>query len=698
MGSGGPVTAYTSSPAVEVPLGEATRGDVFQISQGDTYYGSPHTGVLLGARRADGQFDTVEGNIPQGSGRVVQRTRALSAPSGHQLRIWRFGRVAPSGQSPKGNMDNAGGGTPGFLQLTGWTFDPDTPTASNSVHVYVDGPAGSGTFVGAIPANNARPDVANAYPGAGADHGFSAAIGGIAPGPHGVWVYAINTAPGGDNPVLWTATVNVPGAAAGSPFGSFDVAEGRVGGRALLRGWTVDPDAQTLPTEVHVYVDGPAGSGARGINLGPADKSRPDVPGAHPGVGDNHGFETEIDGLGPGVHSLWVYAINRAGGGDNPLLRVLQVHVPGPQPMGSMDHASGGASGFLNLVGWTLDPDTPTTENSVHVYIDGPAGAGRFAGSLPARVLRPDVAKTFPGAGAAHGFAGAIGGISPGAHGVWVYAIDTGGGTNPLLWTATVNVPGAQPGSPFGSFDTAEGRRGGAARVTGWTIDPDAKTTPTEVHAYIDGPAGSGARGVNLGLADESRPDVPGVHPGAGDNHGFDAVVDGLAPGVHTLWVYAINNAGGGENPLLRSLEVVVPDDPGLASPPQTPAERGVDATAADPPRISFKPLPKRLTPLRLATRGLTPRLTVTAPAFVKVTLTVDSAVAKRLGLRKGRPLAVAQEWVDSAGALTAKLKVSRKLTNKLKKLRGARLRLTASATDALGGRGADTASVRLTR
>jgi hypothetical protein len=151
-------------------------------------------------------------------------------------------------------------------------------------------------------------------------------------------------------------------------------------------------------------------------------------------------------------------------------------------------------------------------------------------------------------------------------------------GRNPYLYGC---LPTA---GPFGSFDVAEGRVGGAARVAGWTVDSDAKTVPTDVHVYVDGPAGSGARGVNLGAADVARPDVPRVHAGVADNHGFDKVINGLAPEVDTLWVYAINRAGGGDNPLLRALQVQVPDSPGLGNTPQTPGERGFSPTLDDLP------------------------------------------------------------------------------------------------------------------
>jgi surface antigen len=345
----------------------------------------------------------------------------------------------------------------------------------------------------------------------------------------------------------------------GSPFGSFDGATGRVGGAVQVSGWTIDPDAPTTPTAVHVYIDGPAGSGARGVNLGLADVPRPDVGAANPGAGNNHGFNTTITGVSPGMHTLYAYAINAAGGGANPLLRTLQATVPGPDPIGRLDSAHGAVGGFIGVNGWTIDPDAPTTSGQVHVYIDGPAGSGARGVAVPAAVDRPDVAAAYPGAGPAHGYSSAIGGISPGPHTIWVYLINiAGGGSNPLLTTANVTVPAVAAGSPFGSFDGASDKGGGAAQVTGWTIDPDARTTPTQVHIYIDGPAGSGVRGVNLGLADGSRPDVGAAFPGSGDAHGFNTTITGLSPGVHTLWAYAINAAGGGANPLLRTLQVTV--------------------------------------------------------------------------------------------------------------------------------------------
>jgi hypothetical protein len=75
-------------------------------------------------------------------------------------------------------------GTIGFIDsvtgsgASGWTLDPETFAASAeaiSVHLYVNGPAGSGTFVGAATANISRPDV-NTATGFLGNHGFNVPI------------------------------------------------------------------------------------------------------------------------------------------------------------------------------------------------------------------------------------------------------------------------------------------------------------------------------------------------------------------------------------------------------------------------------------------------------------------------------------------------------------------------------------------
>jgi IPT/TIG domain len=98
--------------------------------------------------------------------------------------------------SPIGWLDWAEGGW-----ISGWSFDPDNPSASNDVHLYIGGPAGSGAAGFAVTANQPRPDVNQAL-GVGGDHGFSFQIPPqYANGQqYAVYAYGIDT--GANNPQL----------------------------------------------------------------------------------------------------------------------------------------------------------------------------------------------------------------------------------------------------------------------------------------------------------------------------------------------------------------------------------------------------------------------------------------------------------------------------------------------------------------
>ena len=93
-GGSGPLSDFRKSPAKEVSVSQATRGDVFQISLGDTFNGRPHTGVLLGPRHSNGTFDVIEGNVPAGSGAGL--STILLVPFGCPAAI-----VLPSGASER---------------------------------------------------------------------------------------------------------------------------------------------------------------------------------------------------------------------------------------------------------------------------------------------------------------------------------------------------------------------------------------------------------------------------------------------------------------------------------------------------------------------------------------------------------------------------------------------------------------------
>jgi len=107
--------------------------------------------------------------------------------------------VSVSGR-PHGSLDVARPAEGGIF-VAGWAIDPDT-AAPIQVHVYVD------VTPNPMLASTSRPDVGSAFPGYGADHGFSAVVP-AGPGQHQVCAYAIDTA-GTDNPNLRCQMVTVP--------------------------------------------------------------------------------------------------------------------------------------------------------------------------------------------------------------------------------------------------------------------------------------------------------------------------------------------------------------------------------------------------------------------------------------------------------------------------------------------------------
>ena len=86
----------------------------------------------------------------------------------------------------------------------GWTCDANDYNANLQVHFYANGPAGSGTLIGATTANIFRQDLVNANVcGGTGNHGFSFTMppqinDGVA---HTIYAHAINT-PSGNNPLL----------------------------------------------------------------------------------------------------------------------------------------------------------------------------------------------------------------------------------------------------------------------------------------------------------------------------------------------------------------------------------------------------------------------------------------------------------------------------------------------------------------
>ena len=248
----------------------------------------PDVGAAYPAMGSAHGFSALVGQFYGGVHRVC--VYAINAGGGVNPALGCANVTLPAG-NPKGSL-NVVQASPGAVRVVGWALDPDTSTPI-ATHVYVDG-----RWAGAVTANLGRPDVAAAFPGYGARHGFDLTVPVSGGGAHQVCTYAINVGRGSANPVFGCATVSLP---TGAPYGSVDLAEGQAGG-VHLAGWSIDPDTSG-PVQVHVYVDGTWTAAVT------ANVDRPDVGATHPGYGDAHGFDATLP-LRAGKHTVCVYGIN----------------------------------------------------------------------------------------------------------------------------------------------------------------------------------------------------------------------------------------------------------------------------------------------------------------------------------------------------------------------------------------------------
>jgi hypothetical protein len=258
------------------------------------------------------------------------------------------------------------------------------------------------------------------------------------------------------------------------------------------------------------------------VGTGTANTPRPDLVGAYPAWGPDHGFTVTVPATGGNV---CVTAINSGPGtGDTQL--GCKALPAGSNPVGTLDSAAR-SSGSIRVAGWALDRDT-TSAVKVRVYVNGV-----YAGQGTANKSRPDVGAAYPASGNNHGFSFTV----PGSGGtVCAYAINYGAGSG----NTTLGCRTLPSSTPVGNLEAAT-RSSAGIRVGGWALDGDT-TSAINVHVYVNGAfAGSGS-------ANKSRPDVGALYPGMGNNHGFSFTVPGSGG---TVCAYAINTGGGGGNTTL---------------------------------------------------------------------------------------------------------------------------------------------------
>jgi len=237
---------------------------------------------------------------------------------------------------------------------------------------------------------------------------------------------------------------------------------------SIIEGWTCDADAYAQPVAVDLFDRRPEAGGVLIATTTASWRREKGVADRCGGVHE-HGFRIATPGWlqDGGPHEVYAYARDIGSGGRTLLENSGQaVNCGGVnrRPFGWIDAVtSDGVAG-----GWALDPDNVPAPISVHLYLDAPAGQGRFLGVAPANAPRPDVNQATGYAGD-HGYAYLLPpDLRDGRdHTLYVYAIDSAGGTNPLLSGAPLafnlapNSPSivmsgsfTPPGAPVGGYDS----------------------------------------------------------------------------------------------------------------------------------------------------------------------------------------------------------------------------------------------------
>ena len=371
-------------------------------------------GRLVTALVANGSRPEIAARYP-GVAPELGFTYTLTLPEGsHQVCAYAINSGTGSGNRgigcqtvnvqhrPFGHLDKLSL-TPSALVSSGWVYDPDVTDVVQVTHTL------DGTPMGSVAANRSRPDVGAKYPAYGNNRGYASTLqlAAVPEGSHTLCAVAGNVGAGTD-----TTLGCVTGTVRHTPFGSFDLlAQSPTG--LVIQGWAVEPDS-TVPATVTGTLDG------RPLPAVTAAIARSDIARRYPLYGAAHGFRTTLPLPAAGRHTVCLITTNvGAGAPAAPVCKsVTVVH----QPLGRFELATT-SHGQVTVQGWALDSDT-TKPITIHVR-----SQGALIGHVTASGNRPDVATSFPGYGAAHGFrytAPTV--LTRGGHTICVYAINAGAG------------------------------------------------------------------------------------------------------------------------------------------------------------------------------------------------------------------------------------------------------------------------------
>ena len=364
--------------------------------------------------------------------------------------------------------------------IAGWAYDASDGANSIAVDIEING------AVTTITANGARADLVGAV--GSRYHGFTFSVPTLNPGTETVLVYA--RASDGTRTLLRGGTLPNP-----APAGWIEAINS-----TGIYGWTVDTDDRTAALQVRVDVDGVTGTPVT------ANATRNDLIPLY--GSSNHGIVIPGSFLG---HVVDVYVQ------DIPSNTWVLFKSTGHAPVGNVELMNA-----HTVAGWAFDSDLGSAPTEVRVDIDGVAGT-----PVDASNARSDLARIFGSAN--HGFSISLPALSPGAHTVAVYAIDTASTSVAPVRLAQGTVTNAPP---HGYVDALS-----ATSVSGWAFDPDAGASSINVTVYVD-------RAVFATVsANTYRRDL--VTALGSGNHGFSVDLSSLTKTSHAITVTMHDSAGG---------------------------------------------------------------------------------------------------------------------------------------------------------
>jgi hypothetical protein len=292
-----------------------------------------HAGIFVLLAATFGACD------PGGSGvgpAVGQLDRALSG----QVTGWVDGVFGPAGAQ--------------YIQ--GWACEPNNPSPL-TIHLYTDGPAGSGQIFGGFLANSSPNDAGvSAACGTTTGHRFLIDVTGDLFDRVGqiIYVHGIAQSGGPNNLLQGSGSHRIPSA---TTTGVLDA----ITADGFAWGWAFDNSSTANSIGVRIYADGSGGQGAETGTLvwsGTADQFRPDVNNAYH-IDGNHGFSVQLPSwVATDMHRLSAYAVSINGAvapiGGSP-------KVPGGSAITSSFSMTTSQPGFPSQwYGYTLPPGPVT--------------------------------------------------------------------------------------------------------------------------------------------------------------------------------------------------------------------------------------------------------------------------------------------------------------------------------------------------